>query len=261
MIRGKFPAEILPFLFEKRPKVVATVSSTAIYSLQPCFERTLNFNYEFSHYKKQFKYLHRYSTAFDVAEGYAPDATYSLGVNPAISNNFLAFTQIKINGITPLAHLDDFPSEAQRSVIIIDDCAVEMAGQVGCFLERISENALAIFINSDQEFHFYSYDHRHIWNHITPICIRKTRLRDEDIYDSLDDEFIYCFCKGGTIMLDIKERRLPHTGVTISATTPSSDSMQAKALEGILKATEQRLLYYINANNELEKRLKTEKGE
>ena len=51
--------------------------------------------------------------------------------------------------------------------------------------------------------------------------------------------------------MEIK-KELPHAGIDISKIPLADDQERIKMLEGILEATEQRLLYYIDRVKELE---------
>ena len=50
------------------------------------------------------------------------------------------------------------------------------------------------------------------------------------------------------------EKQLPHVGINVEKIPLTEDEERLKMLEGILEATEQRLLYYINRVKELEKK-------
>ena len=52
VIRKNFPSELLPYIWETQPQIVSTVSSTSIEGLRDSFEKCIEFNFSFSHYKQ-----------------------------------------------------------------------------------------------------------------------------------------------------------------------------------------------------------------
>ena len=68
----------------------------------------------------------------------------------------------------------------------------------------------------------------------------------------MDSEMIYLFYKGEINMETIKYS-LKNTGIDVAISEFKGDKLKIKVLEGLLKATEQRLMYYINAEKEREK--------
>ena len=64
-------------------------------------------------------------------------------------------------------------------------------------------------------------------------------------------EMIYLYLKGERAYMYEIKRELPHVGMSVAAENFDGDKMQIKLLEGMLEATEKRLLYYIGREKEL----------
>ena len=91
-----------------------------------------------------------------------------------------------------------------------------------------------------------------MWQNIAPITLTKTAVKDKKNYffSDLKDETFYVYAEKELLTMAKNthiEKELPHVGVkveTAPAMTPEQEKI--KMLEGILAATEKRLLYYID---------------
>lgn len=252
LIKDKFPAEILPFLFLKKPKIIATVSSTAIYTLKSCFENTITFNYDFSHYKRQFKDLHRIYAALKIAESLCRERVYTYAVNPVIADNFIAVGRIAIKRAVNLKKLDEFIETPKGSVLIIDNCpyySKDDEETICSFLATIPADKTVIFTNSEKDYCFYKYDKKELLSQIHPVKIEKKSHRSE-CYDLLKDESIYCFCKND-FCCPLISYTLQNTGISISV----KEGASAELLIGILNGMNARLASCLKVNEEYRNQL------
>lgn len=259
IINQKFPAELLPFLFKKKPDIVSTISSTAIYGLSQCFDKFLVFDYNFTK-NKEFYHLHKYYAALKIISFMKKDKynIISYGVDSVILNNFRSleeFKNLENYKIAEKKNLDDLKSD--KNIIIFDSSSDDIndSRKICEFLLTLSDNTIVIFLNTDHKFCFYNYEYKRIWKNIIPVCIRKQRLSkgDWNTFETVDedrkffDEYIYFFSKRGIKMENhIEKRTLPYSGMDIEIITFEDKDLQIKRLEGILAATEKRLLYYIH---------------
>lgn len=251
IIKDKFPAEILPYMFNTTPDLVATISSTAIYGLQQCFKEKLQFNYEFSHKKKQFLHLNKYYSILNHIALNQIKKIYILGVNNVIINNLCKFNKFAFDNIV---YIDDLNCNIEdNSAIIIDESPLPVAeySQTICsFLDDLSEFVYVYFVNSNNDYCFYNYDYKYIWKNIYPIEIRKTKTREKDLYIDLNTEYVYLYIKGmKNIMKNTFEKELIYSGVTVSTIIEDDKDLKIKMLQGMLAATEKRLLYYIEKSS------------
>lgn len=267
VIRKKFPAELLPFIFLNKPSVVATSSSTSIYGLRRQFENVLEFDFEFSH-KKMFNRLNKYYIALAFADMYVKKG-YKLGllgVNTPIVDNFYSYNKIGTNDY--LDCKDDTLSLEKKSenyVWIIDEIKKSdmNLGLISQRLEMLDEKDIVIFINSNEDFLFYDYNHKDCWLDInlievntSPIDIKgdKISFAGPSLIERKEEQ-IYWYSKGVKNNMFKMKRELPNVGITVEGKTPNLQNMQKRILEGMLEATEKRLLYYIEHEKELKAEL------
>lgn len=127
------------------------------------------------------------------------------------------------------------------------------------FMVNAGPDTMFIFINSQNDYCWYALDKKDLWKDMSPVTIHKTLREDvntESLYASLYDEVVYVYTKNENTMKEVKKmeikKELPHVGIDISKFPLAEDQERIKMLEGILEATEQRLLYYIDKVKELE---------
>ncbi len=271
VIRKRFPAELLPFIFRGMPEVVATASSTSIYGLRRQFSKVLEFNFRFSH-EKQFYKLNRYFVALSVADKYIKEGCHLklLGVNPVIVENFYKFCGIGAKEYTEYEEAEEnLDADGRKTVWIVDEIKNPHteAEKITKWLSRLPESSMVVFINSDESFCFYDYNYKNIWQDIQPVGVNTEAMEGMEHTVSFagpsmreeKQEMIYIYSKGEKMLMYEIERELPHVGISVSAENFNGDKMQIKLLEGMLAATEKRLLYYIEREKELLER-KEEEG-
>ncbi len=251
VIREKFPSELIPFIFSKKPECIATISSTGIRSISNQFEETITFNYRFSYYEKEFYSLHRYFAAIRIyKENYEKKkALFFIGINEKIISNMKILSEYKV--LDSLESLNDIPT---HSFIICDklDYMNARSKQLCKVIEQKNDSCIFLFLNTKDDYVFYDYGYKDIWKHVYPIEIGKKKRRKNNNYEIMDSEMIYLFYKGEINMETIKYS-LKNTGIDVAISEFKGDKLKIKVLEGLLKATEQRLMYYINAEKEREK--------
>lgn len=258
IVRKKFPAELLPFIFKRLPECIATASSTAIYGFRNIFSKVLEFNFEFTH-RKEFLYLNRYFVALSIVNHYLSLGwkLNLIGVNQCIINNFSKFCNIGTQDYR--VHLIENLENANKGNIwLIDNIKLENQDSVKVcnFLNELPDKNIVIFINSNQQYGFYNYYYKKIWEKITPIeiYVEKLEEKDKNLFEGPSiiesgSEIIYCYGKEKLDMDSVK-RELPHVGISLSANELDGDKKQIKLLEGMLEATEKRLLYYMEKEKE-----------
>lgn len=236
IIREKFPSEFLPEIFINKPKTIATLSSTSIDNLTAYFDDCFSLGNRFV---QDFKYIHRYYAAVHLTEYFeSVSGIKFIGAMKSVINNMLYKNKnISQNG-TEVHIVDDIKEQEKFTRESIID-----------LLENISESSAVIFINSRQDFCFYDIKHKSLWEHIVPICINKRQCSDEEFYADTEEEVIYFYSKNER-MIKLAEdfnynKKLEHTGLEVFVETLTPEQKRIKVLEGILAATEERLLYYI----------------
>ena len=261
VLRKRFPAELLPVMFDKLPECVATISSTSIYGLKQHFDKVLEFDFNFSH-NKHFYRLHRYFVGLSIADLYKK-AGYKInviGVDQNIINNFANFFNICKCEYNVSDVEEEYNNENERTIWIIDEVFMPhcQSGKVCSIMEKCSDRDVVMFMNSDGQYCFYDYNKKNLWDFITPVGVEISTIISEDIdfggtrlFED-DTEMLYMYCKGELLKMDKIKRELPNVGVTVESVEYSSDQKQIKILEGMLEATEKRLLYYLEKEKEQE---------
>ena len=246
VIRKKFPAELLPYILDDIPETIATVSSTSIYGLLSVAKQVLEFNQEFSYFKAQYYDLHKYYVALKYINELYDNSTKVVlaGTNNKIIHNFMNFCE----DIQPFEYemQERVYEHAQygKTIYLVD--RTEKITQKYCqWLEQLDSNAVVIFLNSDEQYCFYDIRHLQVWNYITPIQIEKVKKREYDVYSNTENEMIYVYSKKGEIGMEKQDKVLENSGIEILTETFCGDKLRIMVLEGMLKATEKRLLYYM----------------
>lgn len=263
VIRKRFPAELLPFIFTKQPEAVATSSSTSIYGLRKQFQKVVEFNFTFSH-KKQFYLLNRYFTALTIADQYVKKGypIKLLGVNPAFVENFYHSYHLCTEQYKCYSSAEELLTKDKKAAVwLIDEVQNPHIDSVHIceFLTQLPSKSIVIFINSDAGYCFYHHEKKQLWKDIQPIEIETKALSGVDTsvnfagpqINEEQKEEIYVYCRGEKVKMYGLKKELPNVGITVTAKEFDGDKMQIKLLEGMLEATEKRLLYYVAREKEL----------
>lgn len=247
IIRERFPAELLPFIFGGKVDTALTISSSSIYGIRKCFDHCIEFNHRFS-YDKGFYVTHRYFAALSIAHSaYQKGKTvFTYHLDQKLVENFVMYGGVDFPIPRQLKSLTNVES---NSVILIDQLEMnEFTGKLmGEWMDSLPTETMVIFLNTKEDFAFYDYSYQYLWKWIFPAEIRKRRLKNiESFKNATDSEFIYVFCKEGIGEMDTIYKTLENVGITIDVNCYDDKENRIRALVGILQATERRLLFYIN---------------
>ena len=250
IVREKFPSEFMPVIFNHQPKCIATISSTAIYNLRESYPKIIELD---SRFEKDFGMIHRYFAAVKMAQKLNMNIA-CLGANEVLAR-CLCDT---LDGFVPSVSCKEEHIQ-QPCVLLVDDVTEqedEGRIEVQTLLQTLDSNSCVIFINSKEDYCWYDYELRDIWTNIVPVSLKKRILENtpEDFYASLRDEILYVYSKNEELLTMAKntviDKELLHTGISIENNTFTPEQERIKMLEGILAATEKRLLYYIEKERE-----------
>lgn len=258
IIRERFPSEFLPFLVDNEPECVATIYSTAIYNLRGHYPETFELD---DRYERDFPKTHRYNMALQIAKGLGLPV-YCIGTNEILMEKLASRVGIALEYCCEEFHEDTFSDVSY--IVIVDDITAQ--GDIGRSelqkaLLNAGENTVFIFTNTKSDYCWYALEQKILWKNILPVPLIKT-LRDdapeEDFYENLEEEMMYVYTKKPELRKEVNEismeKHLPHVGIDVSKLPLTDEKEHIKMLEGILAATEQRLLYYINRVKELEQK-------
>ena len=250
VVREKFPAEFLPFIFEGQPLKVATIGSTATFSLKGHYENIFELD---SRYERDFHFTNKYYASVCIAKALNKNISY-------LSANEILLKKLADSvGFTNAVAESLMETSYNENVLVVDDVVAK--GEVGRqeiinLLENGNHYRCVILINSKKDYCWYDYYHRELWNDIIPVVLKKEvhQPQSEDFYADIEDEVIYVYSKNKELLNMVREmemeKDLPHTGITVRKEILTAEQERIKMLEGILEATEKRLLYYINKEKE-----------
>lgn len=237
VIREKFPSEFLPFIFKNKPKTIATISSTGVFNLRGYFDHLFSFDFRL---QEHFKDIHRYYAAVLLAKtlGVECSQVEQIGTDEKLVENLFCAVTTPATGKADRFLIVDNASLAGKNT---DDILELAAG--------FSENGGILFLNSREDFCFYDMKRKGIWNDIVPLCLTKRRIREEEFFSDTGPETIYFFSKSERL-IEMAEKftfdqKLKYTGLKVSLESMTPEQKQIKVLEGVLAATEKRLLYYM----------------
>lgn len=247
VIREKFPAEFLPFIFDEKPSAIATISSTSSFSLRSSFDDVIEMGTSF---EKDFIFTHRYFVAVELIKKISTCkkiATYGC--------NEIMLKQLLRDNVEGCCLQENIANDTMGEIAIIDKTEGVFEDTTRYILENIDKTSF-IIMNTDNSYHFYNGLNKEVWNYLIPIVItKKKNCFNGDIHAlDLEDEIIYFATQEERIKSMLKEIRinksLEHCGMDISTVTLTEEQEKIKILEGMLEATEKRMLYHMKQNTE-----------
>lgn len=227
IIREKFPSELLPFIFKKRPRMIATITSTGINAIQMMFKEKLMFTPQF---EKSFKFIRKYYAAVRICKLLKADNIYFSGIDQSIIDNL--FLKNKL-----------FQQSYKMEKINIFDDSIEEKD----WNNMENSNNIFIFLNTSKSYCFYEYELKNIFMKFIPIVITVHKNREEDNF-FVENEVIYVFSNNEEVRKKLKkfeyEKTEESSGNLVRVQQLTDEQRKIKILEGMLEATEKRLLYY-----------------
>lgn len=234
VIREKFPAELFPYIVSEKPKYIVGLSTTSVNNLD---------------------YLKCEKISFDVniRNKYIIDSFHKYYIATLILNKINKKYNIYIKNIYNLlldnmnkyAHnLSDgynYVDNIEAADIIIMDHLLDINMQA-----NISNAKYVIFL--DNPYKIYGQDVLN--DHLSIIKINKNTYRKDFVYDNLEDEYLYVYTNNNLEDINImEEKKLENSGIDLKAETLTDDKLKIAILEGILKATEERLITELERQN------------
>lgn len=257
VIKKEFPTELIPFIFNEKPKTVMTITSPRINNIMGHFKNCINFSIDFERY---FNITHRYYCVVKLINELAADyEIYEMNSDKLLlenllncSGNQLCRSVISINNSSQIPH---------KSIVIIDDFnrdTFQESRDLSNFIKSIECESIIIFINSNKEYLFYDFPDKEVFESIVPVEINHNSTINE-IEQYSEIFFVYSKRKDTRTMINQQEfeKSLRNSNELIKVKALSEDQLRIKILEGILEATEKRLKHYIKLESELREKLNT----
>lgn len=269
VIKESFLSEFIPFIMSPIPRMVGTISSTGINALRSVFEESIEFDFDF---EEVFESIHKiyFAVVFSLTIGKTKTVSY-IGLNTKVLDNLCRYAIGNGFGVA-LKMIDSLSDIEAESVLLVDRMEEELF--TGMSREEIAEYFVRkcpakniVFINSNKDYLFYSPKYKSFSENIVPIVIKKKNLglnRDYEMYDDFTDETIYVLSKeerARQMAINFHHsKQLDNLKVELQVDGfETEEQMKISVLQGMLEATEQRLLYYMKICKEQEELLKIRK--
>lgn len=265
VLNGKFPTEFLPFIFDQKIESAATIYSTSINTISDCFKQVIVLSPEF---RTSYKQAAKYYVALKLIKNLNIkdlDTVYTVGVDNDHLFTMAKYSDLAIENIS-VKSLSVIETIKNKIIIVDDISKSESFNQqlVIDLIESTDQNNILIFLNSHEDYCFYDYYHKNIMEKMHPLVYYRKPFADE-MFVKPEEQSIYFYSKNEeymTMATELQfEKKLENLQVNLTIEKMSPEQVKIKVLEGILKATEQRLLYYIEkerndkqelVNNELD---------
>lgn len=253
VIHEKFPSEFFPLILSNKPKLIATISSTAINGLRGYYENTFSLSDQFV---QNFQAIHRYYVSV-LLWNYilSPSLFYrGLGVIDSVVERMIE--NFKTNTTT-----NSKEEPYISSLYFFDDINVSS----GLSRDLLEDRDISlVFLNSGKSPNYLlELPKEAMLQNLIPIRIIKKQIKQVDFYSDEFSEIIYFYSKNERCKKMVEKfefsKELPHTGLVISVKPLSPEEQRILVLEGILAATEKRLQYQTSVNSELAKALENRK--
>ncbi|WP_101876297.1 polysialyltransferase family glycosyltransferase [Lachnoclostridium edouardi] len=245
IIRDSVPSELLPFLFKVLPNSIITVSSTAINLIGEFFNKKISFDFL---YESNYKFTHSYYIALKITEDYINREFnfYAFGVHCITFENLLKYSDLSPRKVQYLSSGSDLLNIPDNSVIYIDDYEL-----FDYSIDQINSKAILIFLHSKQDKRWMNSLLINSKNSLYPI---KIQMEKASRITTLNTIYIYNQ-EGALKKMNNVEKLLPYQNARLFSEQYEGDALYIQILMGILEATEKRLLFYINREQELLKQL------
>ena len=242
------PSELLPYCWPGTFDLGITVSSTAILGLADRLQRQVSFDIRIH---TDFKQIHRYAAAMVLIQAWGLPA-WDYGLNDRLWDE-LGMVMLQPGLVKGRAeNLRDVPG-----VLVVDQVEDSMVD----FLQSRDEGEPVIFLNTQEDYRYFDGKNYKVFENIRPLVLQKM----QDGVSKEKEEYIWIYAKGGNkkVAENISwERHLKYTGLTLYIEgIGCKEEWKIKVLEGVLKATEARLLEYEKENAILREKLKARQVE
>jgi len=270
IIDRKFPAELMFFITDGKFAKGITAWSTSINSLGNMFHEKIIFSADID---KKFIDIHRYYLTGRILRDINTVNIYCMGVDIPLIKQIMKIHNLTGVNIEVINNPDETKKfgksyDFSNGVCVIDDLT---ANRHDCETENFyREFALrfscAVFINSKDDYFFFSGKNYEIFENLYMFNIKKELMYEPYSGNSinLDDENMWVFMENKENLEKISGieyiKKLKYSQMITYANVadekyelPSKNEVyrNIKMLEGILRATESRLLYELKKNETL----------
>lgn len=260
VIKGNFPAELIPFISNDIEINGALVQySSALDGVKKCFKTNIFCGYGIEKFYKQ---IHKYYYSLKIVEKINKDSSYEIySINlfeKQVQNliNYSNFDKniLNCNKVNYIDGIDDLNSSNKKIIIYADKVNEEIIDEnlIKRLLFKCNENDVIILLNNEKKYIFYEINSPDVFNYLNPLTIKKKQVNDE-IYSNLNDETIFIYTKNEGVRMDMGKievsKKCKYTGIETSLEILDDIKIENAILKAKLEATEERLRYYVNLVN------------
>ena len=249
IIEGTFPSELLPLAFERMPGMVCTVSSTGVNQLRRAFGSSLLFNPQ---YEESYRYDALYYMALCLAVYLGVEGILAERVNTVQLRNMARCMGEPWSGLDIRESREDV--DVSGFLFLRGDGQTDGGvGEEAC--ERETNPGTVLWLNEKEEYRMYADGRKECFSGMRPLTVREGDTEHTMYFYSEKSEV-------NRMAAEFREEKyLPCQEKNISMERLTEEEMRIRMLEGMLAATEKRLLEYIATEKELKKEIKKLKGE
>lgn len=242
VIRETFPSELLPLVFEKMPDSVCTVSSTGVNQIRGEFKEHIIFG---PSYETSYVYDGIYYAALRLADHLGIYHICASGVNE-IQLHYLAELCPEFSGKFSVSR-----EKAECPCLCftgdLEEEDVRIKGEIGG-KEREEGAEGILYLNEKKGYRMKSFEK------MIPVSVREGERQHTIFFQSGKEEIKEMAAEFW------EEIKLPYLEEEIAIEKLNDDQMKIRMLEGILEATQKRLLEYIRREKELKSKISVLEG-
>lgn len=256
VLNRTLPSELLPYCFDAKIENGITASSTAILGMDN-IKTHIYFNNDI---EKLYLNINKYYITLKILVKILnnDEEIYLMGCYKDFFINLAKSKKIKLPEMIELEQILYGKKQDKRKIFIVDNLNLlskTPRADFSKFQHKLEKDDIVIYINSNNKAYFYSENHFSKMKNIIPITINKKALRDDVEERLLEEELLYFYSSNDSVrevITNMKETiELENTGIELEVN--QKERIEIKTLEGILKATEERLLEEIKKNKKLRK--------
>lgn len=249
LVKNLFPSELLPFVFTRIPKKIATITSTGVHLIKDRFAEVLQFN---EMYERTFKYDPYYYVVLQFVKYLGEKELDVYGGNILQLQNMIK-TNCKTLGDLQIYQWEN---EGKKGKILLVDDFCEKSLE-----DTVEDNYLMIiYMNSLKKYNMYCNYQRDKFMELIPldIFIDSYKECENDIENRASTVWIQTKNEGmkkrmGSFKLN---HDLKNTEKKLSVKLYEKEQLEIMRLRGLLEATEKRLKDYIDREQVLLEKLK-----
>lgn len=199
---------------------------------------------------RAFPFIHRYGAAARLLDVLPVESVAYIGDSAEMFGRLLARRGRSLSAAGTLTVVDDWLAAAGDAegdgLLMMEDRLAPLTRT----LRELPEDAAYLFLNTGGDYCFYDPACKELWRYIVPLCLTKRVVRGTDVYSDDGTEVAYLYTKNEEWRAMANEQRyvkpLEHTGIEVEKVPLEDKDQQLKVLEGLLDATETRLLFYMD---------------